>query len=44
MIGLRGVGSGEWYLTVRSGPAALTVTNHSPLHTPRFGWVPTGDP
>jgi len=29
------VGSGEWSQTVRSGTPALTVTNHSPLPTPR---------
>jgi hypothetical protein len=29
-----GVGSGEWYLTVRTEATARTVTNHSPLPTP----------
>src|SRR5207244_9179968 len=29
-----GVGSGEWYLTVRYGGTVFTVTYHSPLPTP----------
>src|SRR5207245_10077260 len=31
---VKGVGSGEWYLTARSGGAVFTVTYHSPLPTP----------
>src|SRR5437879_13539305 len=30
-----GVGSGEWYATVRTVPQVRTVTNHSPLPTPK---------
>src|SRR2546422_7504022 len=31
---VKGVGSGEWYRTARSGGAVFTVTHHSPLPTP----------